>query len=361
MNERKGHTILLRASDVETIIREVGLDTVMDALIEKMDTTFRNYSKDKTDIPVRSGFNYTQPHTGLVEWMPLYQKGEEVVIKVVGYHPENPEKHNLPTVLSTISAYDAATGHLKIISEGVLLTSLRTGAASAVASRIFAHPNSRILGIIGCGAQSVTQLHALSRIFDFKQVLYYDVDDATTESFEERVSVLGLDVEFFASDIETIGRESDILCTCTSVDVGEGPLFDHIFRKPFLHINAVGSDFPGKIELPLSLLKESFVCPDFLEQAIKEGECEQLAPDEIGDDIFTCIQNEESYKHLKNLLTVFDSTGTPLEDAVVLNLFWEYATQMGLGQEVVLESIPKDVKNPYEFVGKGILVKQTKG
>ena len=70
--------------------------------------------------------------------MPVYKKGKEVVIKVVGYHPHNPGKFNLPTILSSISSYDTTTGHLKGIADGVLLTALRTGAASAVASKVMA-------------------------------------------------------------------------------------------------------------------------------------------------------------------------------------------------------------------------------
>ena len=101
--------------------------------------------------------------------MPIYKKGAEVVIKVVGYHPKNPKNFNLPTILSSISSYDTKTGHLMGIADGVLLTALRTGAASAVASELLAKPESTTLGLIGCGAQSITQLHALSRYSNLKR------------------------------------------------------------------------------------------------------------------------------------------------------------------------------------------------
>ncbi|MEL6140348.1 MAG: ornithine cyclodeaminase family protein, partial [Bacteroidota bacterium] len=256
-------TLILSASEVERIIREVGLHPLMDELNVRMEKTFLEYDPAKTIVPVRSGFNYTKPEVGLVEWMPLYQTGELVLIKVVGYHPNNPNKYGVPTIVSTISNYDTATGHLKSLIDGILPTALRTGSASAVASKYLAHPESKILGLIGCGAQAVTQLHALSRVFAFEEVLYYDIDPDTTESFPGRVAALELQINMRSVAIGEIVRQADILCTATSIGVGEGPLFDHLPTKEHLHINAVGADFPGKTELPLSLLHECYVCPDF--------------------------------------------------------------------------------------------------
>ncbi len=72
---------------------------------------------------------------------------------------------------------------------------------------------------------------------------------------------------------EHLGAEADIICTATSADSGQGPIFEDLALQPWVHINAVGSDFRGKVELPLSLLKRSFVCPDLRIQAMQEGEC----------------------------------------------------------------------------------------
>ncbi|WP_298500486.1 hypothetical protein [uncultured Algibacter sp.] len=349
-------TLLLSASDVNLLMQKYGIDRLMDDLTFRLIKEFENFNTLDTVIPIRSGFNYNTDHVGLVEWMPVYKTGEEVVIKVVGYHPKNPVKFNLPTILSTISSYDTKTGHLKGLVDGVLLTALRTGAASAVATKYMAHPESSTLGLIGCGAQSITQLHAISRLFPIKKVLIYDTDIEAVKSFKNRSALLGLDIDVLHKEIVNILSESDIICTETSIDVGEGPLFTEYNNKPHLHINAIGSDFPGKIELPINLLKESFVCPDFTEQAKKEGECQQLTDDQIGSDLYTVIQNYDEYKHLKDELTVFDSTGWALEDQVVMDLFLDLAHEFKIGMEVALENISEDVKNPYHFLFKSVNV-----
>lgn len=343
-------TLLLSATDVNSIMNEYGKNRLMDDLIFRLINEFKNFNSEETIIPVRSGFNYNNENPGLVEWMPVYKKGEEVVIKVVGYHPQNPANFNLPTILSTISSYDTKTGHLKGLADGVLLTALRTGAASAVATKCLAHPDSNTLGLVGCGAQCITQLHAISRLFPIKKVMIFDTDEECMNSFRKRIYVLDLDIEIVVSSIQDILTKSDIVCTATSIDVGEGPLFSEFNVKPHLHINAIGSDFPGKIELPLSLLQKSFICPDFTKQAKIEGECQQLNDNEIGPDLVSLIQNYDVYKNKTNSLTVFDSTGLALEDQVVMDLFLDLAKEFKIGMNISLENISKDVKNPYHFI-----------
>ena len=143
----------------------------MDELIDRLDKAFRSFDPQRTKVPVRSGFNYSLPRSGLLEWMPLLQSGEHVLMKMVGYHPHNPDLSGLPTILSDFSLYNATTGRLEAVVDGTLLTAFRTGAASAVASRFLGSPDSRVVGLIGCGAQAVTQLHAMTRVFDIQTIV----------------------------------------------------------------------------------------------------------------------------------------------------------------------------------------------
>ena len=133
--------------------------------------------------------------------------------------------------------------------------------------------------------------------------------------------------------------------------VNQGPVFQDFDCKPHLHVNAVGSDFPGKFELPVAMLRQSFVCPDFLEQALKEGECQQLAKDEIGDTLVSVVQRSDNYESMRNRTTVFDSTGWSFEDFVVSNMFHQIAEELELGTKVEIESRSVDPKDPYAFLG----------
>ena len=353
MRANKNKTLVLSSCDIQEILRHFGVDWIMMTLIDRLRIAINNYNPQNLSIPVRSGFHYEKPGPGLIEWMPLYhqdEQGGKVLIKVVGYHPSNPGKFNLPTIVSTISEYDTNSGHLCALIDGALATAIRTGAASAVASKLMAKPTSSILGLIGCGTQAVTQLHAISLCFKIERVLFYDIDPNALSSFEKRCSALNVEVDFISTTIEEIVKSSDILCTATSIDIGAGPLFSNIETKPHLHINAVGSDFPGKVEIPIDLLQKCFVCPDFLEQAIVEGECQKLEQKDIGAGLVEVVQNPDKYAYLQNERSVFDSTGWSLEDKVVMALFLDCASELGLGQELEIEHRPGDTKNPYDFL-----------
>ena len=343
-------TLFLSFDDIKEIIHQVGIDQLMDDMIFDIESAFKSYDITKTTTPKRSGFNYEKPYVGLLEWMPLLKVEDEIMLKIVGYHPENPNQHNLPTILSSLTNYDINTGRLKSIMDGTFLTAMRTGAASAVATKYMALSDSKTLGLIGCGAQAITQLHALSRIYTFESVLVYDTDNETLNSFEERCKALDLEAKITKTSISSILEQSDIISTATSIGVGEGPLFNTFETKPWLHINAVGSDFPNKIELPLSFLKQSFVCPDYKEQAFIEGECQQLPENEIKEDIVGLINNIEKYKYIQQETTVFDSTGWALEDYVSQKLIIKYAQKFQLGNYIDVEYKPEDSKNPYHFL-----------
>ncbi len=344
-------TTVLSAHDLSCIVERVSLDVLMDELIAGTTRALADYDPSQCITPTRDGFHYNNERgLGLIEWMPAMRARQQVTIKLVGYHPHNPQRWNVPTILSTVNVFDVATGHLMSIADATFLTAMRTGAASAIASRALAHPDSRNLGLIGVGAQACTQLHALSRIFDIERVLIHDVDAEAMCTFASRVALLELDLPIEATDLGTLLQSADILCTATSVDAGAGPVFVDEPLRRWLHINAVGADFPGKVEIPLQVLRRAFVFPDFLDQALKEGECQQLCAEEIDATLVDVIRNPSAYEAYRESLSVFDSTGWALQDEVAIGLMLAYAEDMGIGQRVALESISPDAKNPYGFL-----------
>jgi len=343
-------TRIIRSADIYHLISHVGLDALMDQMIHQLRQALLAYDESDHELPIRDGFNYTEPFPGLVEWMPIMKKAHSATIKVVGYHPDNPERRGLPSVLSTIGIYDIDSGHLKGLGDATFLTALRTGAASAIASECLAKKSSSVVGMIGVGAQSVTQLHALGRLFPIEKILINDIDPNAEASFVTRIKALiPATVEIRAVPVELLVQSADILCTSTSIGVGEGPLFEDREVRPWLHVNAVGADFPGKTELPLNLLKRSLVVPDFARQAMKEGECQRLDAGDIGPDLASVVQGEIDIDDIQQRLTVFDSTGYALEDQVAIRMLLDYCDELDLGVDVQLETATGDPRNPYDL------------
>ena len=343
-------TLILNHDDVAAILRIVGLDNVMLQLINRMTSVFEDPATATLDVPVRSGFYYDQPASGLVEWMPLHEPGRAVFQKAVGYHPRNPVDGRLPTVIASLQKFDPRTGALLAIADGRLMTALRTGAGSAVATRYFADLSRPVrLGLVGCGAQAVTQWHALTQVAELREIVVADRDESVARSFAERIRPFrSAPISVTISSAQDVVESADVVCTATSVEVGAGPVIPGDFGHDSIHINAVGSDLPGKTEIPIEVLRQSFVCPDFYAQAIVEGECQQLNADEIGPSILEVGQNPSAYSDTKASRTVFDSTGWAVEDWVVLDLFVELAEATELGRTVEFTGDVDDPWNPYE-------------
>lgn len=343
-------TRLITAQDIAHVVASVGVDHVMDAMISRLEKSFLSFDANKYSVPARFGVNYSAPCLGLIEWMPVLKHGESASVKTVTYHPENPRANGLPSIMSFGSLFDARTGRLQALIESTFLTAVRTGAASAVASRLMAKTDASTIGILGTGAQAVTQLHALSRCFPVKTVLYSDTDADATASFPSRVGgVLPEEIILAAAAPEDIIAQVDILCTCSSVAPGEGPLFEDAQTRDWLHVNAVGADFPGKTELPTDLLLRSLVVPDHREQAAVEGECQALETSQIGPDLVTMLQTDGGNLNARNRVTVFDSTGYALEDDVAMAYILELADQHSAGSEIDLSYLTGDPLNPYDF------------
>ncbi|MEM7323088.1 MAG: ornithine cyclodeaminase family protein [Actinomycetota bacterium] len=348
-------TRCLDVHDLTSVIESVGLGRFVDELIDALRDGFTAYRDTEVAHLARDGFSYRNPQMGLVEWMPAMTVGDLVAIKTVAYHPENPAGCGLPSVLATTSVYDTATGRLVAVCEATMLTALRTGAASAVMTDALTPPGPITLGVVGCGAQAVTQILAISRVRPIAALHVADTDSAVAASLADRLPPGTLadgvvprvvDVADLAAGAEAL----DVLCTCTSVEVDHGPVIDLGVAKPSLHINAVGSDFPGKVELPIEYLRGAVVVPDDRAQCLAEGESQQLDPAEVGPDM-VAVLTDPAHRELVNRRTVFDSTGWSYEDLIAARLFMRHADRLGLGTEVALQHKPIDPYNPLELLG----------
>ena len=340
-------TKILGANDLSTLLERVGRDELMDLMIGALRRRFADHDSESVDARARAGFRYDKPALGLIEWMPTHEVGGPVVIKMVGYHPTNPTQRALPSVIATSSMWDTETGHLAAISDSTLLTALRTGAASGLATDLMAKNGPVTVGLIGLGAQAVTQLHAISRVREIERVVGYDPSPEPSDTFAQRIAFL--DVPFEHCDpegLEAMAADVDVLVTCTSVDIGAGPVVGDFEPRPWLHVNAVGADFPGKLELPTGLLDRALVVPDTLEQCLAEGECQQVPASQIGPELFEYVQAADTAAE-RSRVTVFDSTGWAVEDDVALRVVLELAEHHGVGHSIQLESIPLDPYDPY--------------
>lgn len=114
------------------------------------------------------------------------------------------------------------------------------------------------------------------------------------------------------------------------------------------HINAVGGDSPDKFELEKSLILRSKLVVDFIDQAVVEGETQQISKDGIYAHLGEIVSRKKRGRENANEITVFDSTGFAMEDLIAYQFVFDLTKKHSVGEEIELIAKPKNPKNLYE-------------
>jgi len=188
VNDRIGREFLyLSQSDVR------GLNLPMAEIVAALDNVFREKGEGRVEMPPKPGV-HTLPDAFL-HAMPAYIPAQNAVgMKWVGGYPQNHER-NLPYITGLLILNDPETGVPLSVMDCVWITAKRTGAATMLAAKYLARPESQTVGILGCGVQGRSNLEALQVGFKLTRVRAYDVDPDAREAYAREVSAqLGLEV-----------------------------------------------------------------------------------------------------------------------------------------------------------------------
>jgi ornithine cyclodeaminase/alanine dehydrogenase-like protein (mu-crystallin family) len=251
------------------------------------------------------------------------------VAKVNANFPDNPRLRKLPTIQGALLLYDATTGELLAIMDSAEITRLRTAAASAVAARYMSRGNSTAMTICGCGLQGRAHVDALMAVRPIRTIFAYDVHPEAAITFARDIA-LSHGVEVTAVDtLSSATTKSDVVVTCTSSKTAILRLAD---LRPGTFIAAVGADSDTKRELATDILREARVVADIREQAAQIGDLHHaiaegaLTAMDIHAELADVVGGRISGRLSDDEITVFDSTGTAIEDVAAAALAYERAT-----------------------------------
>lgn len=285
---------------------------------------------------------------GVLELMPVCD-GEYYTFKYVNCHPKNPDS-NLMTVVATGQLSHIDTGYPLMFSEMTLLTALRTAATTALVTDLMARKNSKVLAIIGTGAQSEFLVFALSLVRDIKEVRYFDIDPLAMSKFRLNFARVHK-IRFVRCDnAEEVVLGADIITTCTACKA-HVEVIKNAWIAPGTHINGIGGDAPGKTELDFEILKRSRIVVEYFDQSVLEGEIQQYSKEEakakVHAELHEVITGKKKGRENKKEITLYDSVGIGLEDYSVLRFTYELSERYGIGEEMDL--IP-DLENPKDLI-----------
>jgi ornithine cyclodeaminase/alanine dehydrogenase-like protein (mu-crystallin family) len=320
---------LLYLSQADVVAAGVTMPEIIDAL----EAAFREKGEGRVEMPPKPGVH---PGAGdnFIHAMPAYIPAlKSAGIKWVSGFPEN-ERRGLPYITGLLILNDVETGLPIAVMDCVWITAMRTGAATAVAAKYLARPESSVVGVLGCGVQGRSNLEALNVHLPLKRLMAYDVNAQTARAYaEEMTAHFGLKVTIVDTPREAVSG-CDIVITA-------GP----ILKKPHATIQAGWLDegaFASLVDF------DSYWHPDAMREAAKfctddtpqlrhyqeVGYFQSIPP--VHADLGELVTGQKPARESETERTMTANLGLAMDDMAVAPLIYERAIQKGIGTRLPL-------------------------
>lgn len=335
------NTRFLSSQDIASITNHVGIGTLFAQLADYLKNDYLHWEDFDKSARIAK---YSQ--FGVIELMPIADD-KTFSFKCVNGHPHNTD-HGLPTVMAFGALADVDTGAVQMISELTLTTALRTATTSAMFARVLARPNSRIMALIGNGAQSDFQALAFHHLLGINEIRLFDIDTAATQKLAHNLQGTGIKLQVCDSVRQAI-KGADIVTTVTAEHI-HAQVLQADMLEPGMHINAVGGDCPGKTELDPEILRLGPVFIEYEPQTRVEGELQNMPEDFAVTPFWKVLSGALPGRTSAQQITIFDSVGFALEDYSALRYMRDQAQNLGYGTTIGLVPELTDPKNVFGLI-----------
>jgi ornithine cyclodeaminase/alanine dehydrogenase-like protein (mu-crystallin family) len=314
--------LYLSRADVEAV------DLGMGEIIAALETMFLEKSAGRVEMPPKPGIHPAAD--AFIHAMPAFIPAlRSAGVKWVSGFPANQAK-GLPYISGLIVLNDVETGFPKAVMDCTWITAKRTGAATAVAARRLARPESGTAGILGCGVQGRSNLEALETVFTLKKVRAFDPRAAAAASFKEETEARsGLAVEIVAAAEEAV-RGSDIVVTA-------GPILKvpHATIRPgWFEAGAFASlvDYDSYWSRQALREADKFCTDDVaqLEYVKTQGYFKDIPP--VYADLADLVAGKKPGRESPRERTIACNLGLALDDMATAPLVYEKAVERRLGR-----------------------------
>ena len=226
-----------------------------------------------------------------------------------------------------VTLFDSDRAEILAIIEADALGQIRTGAASAVATKYMARPNAKVMGLLGSGWQAESQLAAIVQVRTLSEVRVFSPTKANREKFAATMSErLGLNVRSVES-AESAVKSADIVTTITK---SRNPVLKGQWLAPGTHINAAGSNHIKRRELDaLAVQLSQILAVDTLDQARSEaGDLVQAADEECffwerAIELSEIVTGRRIGRESDDQITLFESQGLAAQDLILANAVYK--------------------------------------
>ena len=322
---------------------EVTEHLAMADCIEAMGDVLGVLARGEAEMPLRSLMR-AAGSSGFLGLMPGYRGGERPVysLKAVCIFPANP-KLGLDAHQGTVTLFDGETGRPTAVLNASALTSIRTAAVTALATRLLARDDAAELAIVGSGVQAKAHLRALMLVRPFRAVRIYSPNSEHARGLAAAgEQEYGPAVTFEASQsARDAVSGADVVVTATN---SATPVLELDWLAPGAHVNAIGASVPSARELDAATIAAAELFVDSRESAANEAGDYRVAlsegaiagADHIRAELGEVVIGARPGRSGPQALTIFRSLGLAVEDLAAAELAVASARAAGAGVEVEL-------------------------
>jgi alanine dehydrogenase len=295
-------------------------------MLDALEAGFRAYSTGHASVPPRTA---ARAPSGLLGAMPAWVADHGFALKAVSVFPANGDR-GLPTHQGVITLFDEEVGSLLSVMDGEHITAMRTGGGAAVSVRLLARSDSKTLTILGAGVQGHSHLATVPLVRDFTTIRICSRDRERAAALAARdprcVVVAGFE--------EAISG-ADVVCCCT--DARE-PITRYEWFDAGTHVTSVGGTFGPEVDAETVRNARVFVeWKGAAEHAPPAGAHELQGRDPATiTELGAVIAGLEPGRRNDDEVTLYKSTGSGFEDAVVARVVYDAAAAAAVGTEIAL-------------------------
>jgi ornithine cyclodeaminase/alanine dehydrogenase-like protein (mu-crystallin family) len=314
--------LFLRHDDVRASV------TMADA-IEAVEAGFREEGEGGVDQPQRTNIPIEKPK-GFLRLGPCIMRHSGWM----GFKAMNLAEGK--GVRYQVHLYSMNDGCLRAIMDAQLLTTLRTGAASAVATRRLARKGPGMVAVVGSGREAFMQVEAMRVLGCIGAAKVYSPTSGNRKSFAAYFrDALGLDiVDVDNAEAAVDGADIVVAAVASSVPAVMGR-----WLRPGAHINSVGTARPTLREIDEDVLRRSDVITVDSRGGVfsEAGDCvaakHWLRPEQASE-LAELVCGRVPGRSSDHQVTLFKSVGTAVQDIALAVKIYQNALALGLGQEL---------------------------
>lgn len=249
-------------------------------------------------------------------------------IKLVNVHPGNAAK-GLPAISSTYVLFDRETGAHRLILDGGELTARRTAAASALAAKRLARPESNRLLVVGAGRIAANIPHAYGAALPIEEVMVWSRTETHARDLAAKLRSEGI-AATHASDLPTAVRQADVISCAT---LARSPILKGDWLEPGQHVDLIGSFTPDMREADDAVMRRARIFIDTEHAKAESGDIKTpletgvITETEIVATLADLCREDAYPRASSDEITLFKAVGTAIEDLSAAILAFEGAAK----------------------------------